>query len=737
MQFSKSLLATAITSVLATPYALAESTTDTNSFTLEEIVVSARKIEESAQDIPVAINVMDDSAVNDLQIQTMTDVIKYTPGATFTSSFAGEPNVSIRGVSSGDNSASASSGVLLMVDNEVVSRDFMYSGALFDVSRVEILRGPQGTTYGKNATGGVVHTLSNLPTDEFEASIKSTVGSYDLLGLETVVSGPLSDEVLGRLAMYHQQRDGYSEDGLTGKSVDDTDTQALKGSLIWMPSDDVSLTFRGHWSKDNFDNPSPRKPLDPSQPDVFLDPSVHIGPDTSSDPYTVINSDDLFYDREIWGASVEAVVSFDSFDLTSITSYRNGEDSARVDLFGSNIDGVIQRSENDAHTFAQEIRLDNAAQGEALTWLTGLYYLEEEHERSQMTEVLTGFPFGLEMLQSFSQKSEGYSVGLFGEVNYDVTESTRLTAGLRYNYETKDYDVFHEITGGAFPIPGGGGLTLANIFIADPTQPVEGDTDESWNSVTGKVSLSHQLQEDVLVYGSIANGFKAGGFNPEPSNLEAIAPYDEETLVSVELGVKAELLDRRLRLNAAIFDSTYDDIQTSGFLPSGATIIENAGEATISGAEVEFTWLATENLTLMGSYANYESEYTKFENDTTLEGEVLADVPEWTGHLGAVYEIDLRDSSVARFRVDYRSRADVLAIRDNNAGDVKRPGEDIFNASLSWVSADEAWDVRLWGENLTDKAEITIAGPSSLGTQSHVSYAPPRTYGLSVIYNLR
>ncbi len=743
MNFPKGLLAAAISCSLASQFTVANDSTDTNSFTLEEIVVSARKIEESAQDIPVAINVMDGTTVEDLKIENMTDVIKFTPGATFTSSFAGEPNISVRGISSGDNSASGSSGVLLMADNEVIAREFMYSGALFDIARVEVLRGPQGTTYGKNANGGVVHTISNLPTEEREVKLKTTLGNYDLVGLEGVMGGAVSESVSARLAVYNQEREGYSEDALTGKSVDDTDTQAIKASLVWDASDDLSVTFRGHWSKDNYANPAPRKALDPSLPDgLSFNPAIGSS-DTSTDPYKVMNSDNQFYDRTIWGGSVEAVLALDGYDLTSITSYRKGDDNVRIDLFGSYDDLLVQRSENDASTFSQEFRFDNGSQAESLTWLLGLYYLDEEHAREETKEVLANDPvfqsLGLETFQNFSQDSSGYSLGAFGEVNYDFTENTRLTVGARYSYEKKDYEVTHGVTGGTFLIPGGGGASFTHIFIDDPSQVIDEETDETWDSVTGKVSLTHNFLVDALVYFTVANGFKAGGFNPEPANAEAaVQSYDEETLVSMELGVKAELLDRRLRLNAAIFDSSYDDIQTEGFLPSGAIVVENAGEASIQGLELEFTWLVLENLTLMGSYANYESEYKELNTGgVDLKGEVLTDVPEWTGHLGAIYQVDLEDSSNIRLRVDYRSRADVLAIRDEVVGDVKRPGEDIFSAQASWTSADEAWEVALWGENLTDKAEVAIVGPSALGTQPHVTYSAPRTFGMTVTYNMQ
>lgn len=744
MNFPKGLLASAISCVMASQVVVANEAADAAGYYLEEVVVSARKVEESAQDIPVAINVMDGQTVEDLKIQSMTDVIKFTPGATFTSSFAGEPNISVRGISSGDNSASGSSGVLLMADNEVISRGFMYSGALFDIARVEVMRGPQGTTYGKNANGGVVHSISNLPTDESEVRVKTTVGDYGLFGIEGVANGALTDSASARLAVYHQEREGYSEDARTGESVDDTDTQALKTSLIWDASEDLFLTFRGHWSRDHYDDPAPRKALDPSKPDgLIFNPLLGGSEDTSLDPYKVMNSDDQFYSRTIWGASMEASLNLNGYDLTSITSYRKGDDDVRVDLFGGYDDLVVQRSKNDATTFSQELRLGNAGYAETLTWLTGVYYLNEEHERNETKEVLANDPFyqavGLETFQNFSQDSSGYSLGAFGELNYSISDSTHLTVGARYSYEAKDYQVTHGVTGGSVLVPGGGGTSFANIFIDDASQIIDETSDETWDSVTGKISLTHHLMNDTLVYSTISNGFKAGGFNPEPANADvAVKSYDAETLLSIEVGVKAELLDRRLRLNAALFDSSYDDIQTEGFLPGGAVVVENAGEASIQGLELEFTWLALENLTFIGSYANYDSEYEKLNNGgVDLSGEALVDVPEWTGHLGAIYQVDFDDSSHIRLRVDYRSRADVLAIRDAVVGDVERAGEDIFSAQAAWLSADEGLEISIWGENITNKAEISVVGPSALGTQPHVTYAAPRTLGLTVTYNMQ
>ncbi len=205
----------------------------------------------------------------------------------------------------------------------------------------------------------------------------------------------------------------------------------------------------------------------------------------------------------------------------------------------------------------------------------------------------------------------------------------------------------------------------------------------------------------------------------------------------MEVGFKSELLDNRLRLNAAIFDSSYDDIQTNAFLASGANIIENGGEAKIRGFEVDLMWLLTERFSLVGSYANYDAKYDKRILDgDDLSGEQLEEVPEWSGHLGAIYEYHLPSDDRLRVRVDYRSRSDVLGLRDANLGELDRGGKDIFNASVGWLSADDKWEVIAWGKNLGDQAEVLVTGPSSIFEQSRVTYGSPRTFGLSVAYHI-
>ena len=322
--FKKKLLATIIVLTAA-------STANAYAAVLEEIVVTARKVEESLQDVPVAMSAMSGNFLKDLNIGSIDETLAFVPGATLISSSPGEQTFSIRGVSSGSEGASSDSGVMVMVDNETISRDFMRSAAMFDVQRVEILRGPQGTTYGRNATAGVMHVLNNTPTNEKLASVTVDVGDYSSSTIDGYINGAVNENVSGRLSFHTSDRDGYTEDALSGDDLDDWQENALRAQLLFEPSDELSILIRAHWSDENGGNPGPRKAYDSSISDNFrFDPNAAPYTEVSNDPWKIQNSSDLFYERKIKGLSAEVHWDLASVNLTSVTTYRDAEDKVRV-----------------------------------------------------------------------------------------------------------------------------------------------------------------------------------------------------------------------------------------------------------------------------------------------------------------------------------------------------------------------------------------------------------------------
>ena len=730
--FIKTLLAAAIAST-GSPIVQAQ---------LEEIIVVARKTEESLQSVPISVTAIGGQDITELNIRSANEVLDFVPGATYLTSNPGEQVFSIRGISSGSEGASTDSGVLVMVDNEVISRDFMRSAAMFDVQRVEVLRGPQGTTYGRNASGGVMHILNNTPSEENEGSIMATYGNYDTVGLEGFVNGKLGDTTSGRLSLQYTDRDGYTEETTTGDDIDSWTSTALRGQLLFQPSDDLSILLRGHYLEDESGgNPAPKKCFDPALPcDFRFDSAAFSYMESSSDSWKVENStSDLGYEREIYGASAEIVWNLDALNVTSITTYRDGNDDADVDLFGTPGDLVMQRSENDATTWSQELRIDNFGSETNINWLAGVFYLNEDHERHEIKNILVDIiavdpVFGpepgesWETTQDFDQTNETDSYGIFGEMNFTLGENTDLAVGARYSYDEKSYSAYHAAEG---PLAGA-------VFLDDPSQAVVGDVEEDWDALTGRLSLTHSFSDTGMVFASVSSGYKSGGFNPEPANLEALeTPFDEETVIAYEIGTKTQFLDDRLRLNASIFYSDYDDIQTEDHTPTGTTIIANAASATIAGVEFETVWLVTDHLTLQASYANYDHEYGDYfdEDGKNLKGNDIQNVPDWTANVSGAYNVPLSSGSAMGFRLDYRTRADVFDDADPDYEQGIREGKDMLGARASWFSANEQWEVAAWGKNLLDEDEVTNIGTKSIMSQRRVVYVPPRTYGLSVTYS--
>ena len=705
-----------------------KKTTKEKQVTLEKIVVTARKVVENLQEVPVAVSTMKTADIRANNLATSQDVLGFTPGAEFTAATPENSGLSIRGVSSGGGGASSDTGVLVMEDGEVISRSFMQNNKTFDIGRIEVLRGPQGTTYGRNATAGVIHFIGNRPSEYDEGKVTLNVGNYNLKSLEGFVNGTLTDDVYGRFSGIYESRDGYYEDANTGNSLDNEESYAVKAQVLYEPSESLSILFKGHASDLENEHPLARKNTNYEEPLVTSIPG--IGPiasytEVSDDPFKIVNSD-ADYQLKIWGASVEVQKEFDSFNLFSLSSFRDGENSARVDLFGTPDDLVIENSKNDAQTFSQELRIDNAGNGQALEWQIGLFYLHEEHERNEVKEAL---PALTGTFQTLATTNTTNSVGVFTEVTYDFTDQTTLLAGARYSYDKKEYDFYHSATG-----------LLAGLFIDDPSQPVIATPEETWSAISGKVSLTHQFTDQIMGYASWSSGFKSGGFNDEASNVElANESFDEETVETIEIGAKMDLLADRLRLNITAFDSSYDDIHGSFFLASGGNITGNVGEATIKGVEVEMLVLLAEDIQLQFIASDYDHEYTSYNagigNAEDVIGKPVQGTPDWTATVSLSHDLWLESGAVITSRADYRGRGEVTQTFTADPASTRRTTGS-YNAQISYLSEDEVWGVTLWGRNLTDEVASTAFSPDvALFSQNATTYKAPRTFGITLDYS--
>lgn len=699
----------------------AQAQTRTESDVIQEVVVTAQRRSETLQDVPLAVSALDGAAVAQRGLTDVRDLLSLTPGATFSAINAAEPVLSIRGISSGGEGAASDAGALMMIDGEVISRDFMRAAPVYDVERVEVLRGPQGTTYGRNATAGVFHVISRQPGSSPAGEASVEVADYNALTINAAGDAPLGESTAARLAVHYQKRDGYSEDVTTGRDIDYRKSLAGRLTLSHDFGGDVNLLVRVHGSRERHGDTGPLKSYDPTK--TLLSPPFAPAPITepSTDPYKVFTTPGSFFDRDVSGGSVELTAPVGRLSLTSLTAFRHGDNHF---FQGAPLNYNVVDVRNDAGVFSQELRLDGQFLDERLNLVAGLFYIHEEVEYGYDRRAFSG---PLSLTQRLRQASKAEGVGVFGEAVAELTPKLRLTVGGRYSRDEKTYKVENSATG-----------PFAFLFVDDPSKPVIANTKDSWKQPTGRVSLDYRASENLMAYATVSQGYKSGGFNLEPANLLAAnTSFDQETVTNIEAGVRTKGFGNRMQLNVTVFDMAYDDIQSSTFLAGGTEVIANVGKASIRGVEAELVARPSRYLTLNAGYARYDAKYDEFfgEDGEDLSGTRLAKAPRWTLNLSAVLTTpDIGEAGRLRLRADYSTRSDVP--QDAPADPVYgiRRGVDMLDLRLTWLPAKGDWEAAVFARNALDKAEMQYIGPAVVLDQRPVIYGPPRVIGASLSY---
>ena len=726
---------------------------------LEEVVVTARRYEESLQDAPLSVSVMDGEYLAAQQLHQVKDVIDRSPGTGFTRFNKLQNVFSMRGLNSQTEGAAGDPSVLTVVDDVVYVKDYMKSAEFFDVERVEILRGPQGTSFGRNATGGLVHIINRRPTAEPGGSISATAGNYGHWAMDGVANGALSDDVAGRLAVHYTTHDGYTRDVLRDVDLAGEENLSARASLLFTPSDELGIYLKAEYSKDD-DQAAVRQArncVDPMEEFTgFVDP---CSPWETAISETTGSGEAFYLKREVINLTAQVDWELtDSLTLTSISAFLDGEGDYNMDSAGTPRDLNFSITRNDSSQFSQEFRLDNHAGGGELRWLTGLYYLSDDHDRQDGREWVQedlsvfgpGPPFSPTAVTAVSN-NQTESIGLFGEVSYDLSDRLTGTVGLRYSSDEKDFVISHNGSGFGGPvtnflaeIPENGGPCPPGPTCALGFDDAAATAD--WGHLSYMASLAYALRDDVMLYGTVSEAYKTGGFNGEPQTAaDAVIPYDEETAMNVEVGLKSEW-QHRLRLNASVFRVEYDDQQVNVFR-AGANgfvtqVIDNAANSEVFGVELDYAWQVTDHFRLSGNLARLDAEF----QDTVIQtgpgpasivdisGNRPNNVPEWTATLVGELEFPLDNGSRIALRADWRGRGEVYNDIVNDPA-FERPGTDIVGARAAWMSAADRWQLELWGRNLGDEVDVLNIGPQPpfLG-DNPVGFGPPRTYGGTLTY---
>jgi iron complex outermembrane recepter protein len=690
---------------------------------LDEIIVTAQKRAQRAIDTPLSITALDSSSLNDHQVQALEDLQTVSPGVQNGEQFGGN-RLFIRGIGLTSFAAGADPSSAFYVDGVYIARPAAQLGSFYDVERIEVLRGPQGALYGRNATAGAVNLVTNAPTADFSGYIDETIGNYDLHRTQGAVSGPLdsSGTLLGRLAFDFLNRGGYGYDFGANHPINDANRQNARLTLEYKPSDRVDLQLIGEFTHEADDDYYVAS--FGAYPGYTLAGLQANGPVPAG--IAVINSQDTATNltgqtNKRTGEAVTGkaqVMLTDQLTLNSITGWRNFNRHNAETCDGTSAGlGDCAYNEWDSQV-SQEVYLSYNAHG----WnaIFGASYFHE-HLRSfvpvpfpQFTDV---FGPGVPLYEQNGQMPIN-AYAAYAQATYSFTPSFRVTLGARYSSEKR---------------------STTGFFAGIPPTPEPIDQAKRWSAFNPKVGLEYDIAQDLLLYASATNGFKSGTFDVGQIN----PPIDPEKIWAYETGIKGLFLDHRLEVTSALFYYNYSDLQVNKIIGLG-TLTVNAASAKNKGIELTTRARVTNHFTVDGNLTYLDAKFTSFESisplDTSanpvpvnLAGNLLPGASKVTADLGLAYAFPIANGASLTARVDgnYASR---IYFSEFNDPALSQGGVTRLNAQLRFDSASGKWYASLWGKNITDQLVATskILTVALWGYPIYGSVAPPATYGAEV-----
>jgi iron complex outermembrane receptor protein len=737
---------------------------------LEEIIVTAQKREQSLQDVPVSVTAITGDQIHEGGITGVMDVAMETPNFTMTQFNIGEPQYFIRGIGTTLDSAGADPAVATFIDEVYIGRAGGGSMDLYDLERIEVLRGPQGTLFGKNVVGGAISVTTRKPTEEFEGKFGVTAGNYGAIGIRGLVSGAISDNVNGSFSFASRQRDGYVDNVVDGKEYHDEDSLSFRGQLAFAPTDTMDVRLIADYSDDdqagncrNVNNTDLNDPFGLSVP--LYDPV--IAAQTGGDIRKCASSLGAFQKREIRGLTARINWELENSTLTSITAYRDTDYSWSEDLaalpVGLTTFNLIDAADEESDQISQEFRLTSAGDGD-IDWLVGAFFMRENVDRAENFVGSWGPPFaaqGFVLLDGdivFAQDNETTSTAVYGQVDWHINDSFHWSVGGRFakddkeitqsliNLEDPAFDsaVLSGLLGVpvnlvVLGIPANGPTELLTfIGTGDPSAlngPYSAQASDDWSEFVPSTSLSWHFGDNNLLYFTASKGYKSGAYVAQRTTAEtAVVPLEPEFATNFELGLKTEFWDNRMRLNATVFTMDYEDLQV--FRLVGSLLVGANAEATTSGLELDVTALLSENWIVSASYGYLDAEYDTFiSGDDDLSGNTLPRSAENSFSVNSNYIFDLNGGSTIDFALSYTHKGDYFGEVSNSPAS-KEDGFGLLNASFGWTSADERWEAVAWGKNITDE-EYRIHSIVSNVSGTVDLWNMPATYGLTVNYSFQ
>ena len=649
---------------------------------VETVTVTAQKREESLQDVPVAITAIDGEGLERRQVDDVQQITFETPSLSY-SRAGGEAQLFVRGVGTDAFGVTIDPSVAIQMDGVYLARPQMALQQFLDIERVEILRGPQGTLYGRNATAGVVNLITRKPSSTTEGRIAASVGEFDRVDLQGAIGGG-SDRVTGRIAGRFLQDEGFTEDldPRGGSDVDDNDLTAFRGTLGFQGTD----SFFGTVSIDSSDFSSGNRTIIPLD-NLGIADTLGALPRPAFDQTR--NPDPTFLDHESSGLNLTLdFVLNNSLTLTSVTGFREFDMDFLFNTDGTEIDVTRTNFVYESEQLSEELRL--AGDSENFRWLAGAYYLDEEKKGALGLQRWTNnrtavSPFTIIL----PNDDEGEAYALFFDGTWGFSDKVSLSLGGRYSDEEKS-----DITSFANR-PG-------TITLTDASQPglfVIRNATADWDDFSPRAVLEFSPDDDHLYYVSVSKGFKSGGWNA----FGGQPAFEPEELWAYEVGAKTDLNNRTLRLNGALFYYDYSDLQVNTF-QNGVAITTNAAEATVTGFEGDLVARASEEVEFRLTYTFLDTEYDNFISPfgglgpQDLSGNELRNAPEHKLNGGVTYTADLGDGAIVLgAQVTYQSEVFYSQFNERIIGE----GDlTLFDVLATYVFPNDRFEVGTVGQEL-------------------------------------
>ncbi len=799
MKFIRTAISLVVASaVFSTDLVLAQD--GSSGFALEEVIVTARKREENLQSTPISISAFTANELAQRQIRSTDQLADVTPNLTFdsyapSSGQNASSQIYIRGIGQSDFTAVTDPGVGLYVDGVYYARSYGGNMDFLDLDRIEILRGPQGTLFGRNTIGGAISLHTKRPHNEFAGSVEVEVGSDEMLYGTAHFNIPIAEGLYSNFSITQRNRDGYvervqlAERQLSGVALatdgvwlGDDDSFGARGAIVWEASDTLNFFITADYTNED-ENGAPSTSLGLNEQQTFPyhvntfengvafggncpftpPPTLPEGQRGTNNNFMCLN--DTWYrnvfenegtaevasELTMWGISLEANwQTTDWLTIKSISAYRD------IDAYSARDgDGTPYRVFHTQDPFVQDQfsqELQFSGNTDRMKWLMGLYYFEEEADNPnpvQLPDVTVGA-----IVSGGQVDNDNFAI--FGQITYDFTEQWSLTAGARYTDETKRFtpysyaDGFYVQGGPGSPAvryhacptgqePGCNGIN-GRLFLDGESMMPEGEYKVSFDDWTPMLNLAYQANDNLMVYTSWSEGFKSGGFDQRFifGNPNGPSSFEPETASTYEVGMKSSWLDNTLRLNVAAFYTDYEDMQIvvrQGFAP----VTFNAGDAEIKGFELESTWVPTPSWIIQANVGYTDAKYVDLDASVASVGitksSKLQQTPEWSGNLGVAYTHQFDGWSIIP-RVDWAYTDDVQN-SPTNQPQLEQEAYSILNAAITLIKDDGAWEFMLAGRNLSDET-ILVAGNSAYTTGSGYltgAFARGREWSFSAKYS--